>query len=75
MSTTSYQPPISPDDDHEEYTVVPVIAVDYHTDEHPECFGPDCECHQQRITDLTQDYQDGLASADDATRIVRGKTV
>jgi hypothetical protein len=58
---TSYHPPISPDDDDEEYTVVPVIPTDYryHTDEHPECFEPDCDCHQQRIADLTQDYRDG----------------
>ena len=65
------------DDDGEEYTVVPVIPVDYryHTDEHPECFEPDCDCHQERIADLTQAYQDGLVSSDDATRIVQGKTV
>ncbi len=74
---TSYHPPISPDDDDEEYTVVPVIptAYQYHTDEHPECFGPDCDCHQERIADLTQAYQDGLVSAADATRIAQGKTV
>jgi hypothetical protein len=46
----------SSNDDDEEYTVVPVIPVDYryHTDEHPECFEPDCGCHQERIADLTQ---------------------
>ncbi len=69
----SYQPPTSPDDD-EEYTVVPV-DYQHHTDEHPECFETDCACHQQRVADLTRDYQDGLVSADDATRIVQGKTV
>ncbi len=64
-------------DDEEEYYVVPVILVDYryHTNEHPECFDPDCNCHQQRIADLTQAYQDGLVSPDDATRIASGKTV
>jgi len=60
------------DDDGEEYTVIPVIPVDYqyHTDEHPECFEPDCDCHQERIADLTEAYQEGLVSAADATRIV-----
>ena len=63
--------------DDEEYTVVPVIPVDYryHTDEHPECSDSDCTCHQQRIADLTQAYQDGLVSPEDATRIASGKTV
>jgi hypothetical protein len=72
-----YSPPISSDDVDEEYIVVPVIPTDYryHTDEHPECFDPDCDCHQERIADLTQAYQDGLVSAADATRIAGGKTV
>jgi hypothetical protein len=71
----AFTPPSN--DDEEEYTVVPVIPVDYryHTDEHPECFEPDCDCHQKRIADLTQAYQDGLVSAEDATRIASGKTV
>jgi hypothetical protein len=72
-----YQPPISSDDGDEEYTVVLVIPVDYqyHTDEHPQCFEPDCDCHRQRIVDLTQAYHDGLVSVADATRIAGGKTV
>ncbi len=47
--------PNQPLEDDEEYTVVPVIPTDYlyHTDEHPECFEPDCDCHQQRIADLS----------------------
>ncbi len=66
-----------PNRDDDEYTVVPVIPVDYcyHTDEHPECFDPDSDCHQQHIADLTQAYQAGLVSGDDATRILGGKTV
>jgi hypothetical protein len=77
MSRNSYHPSLPQDDDSEEYTVVPVIPVDYlyHTEEHPECFDPDCTCHQQRITELTQAYQDGLVSPADATRIASGKTV
>jgi hypothetical protein len=76
MSTNPNQS-VPPQDYGEEYTVVPVIPVDYqyHTDEHPECFEPDCDCHQERIADLTQAYQDGLVSADDATRIAGGKTI
>jgi hypothetical protein len=68
---------VPPQDDGEEYTVAPVIPVDYryHTDEHPECFDADCGCHQQRIADLTRAYQDGLVSAADATRIAQGKTI
>jgi hypothetical protein len=67
---------VPPQDNDEEHTVVPVIPVDYrsHTDEHPECFEPDCDCHQERIADLTQAYQDGLVSAADATRVAGGKT-
>ena len=74
MANLNY--PINPSDD-DEYTVVPVIPVDYryHTYEHPECFEPDCDCHQKRIADLTQAYQDGLVSAEDATRIASGNTV
>ena len=72
----SYYPSLPPNDG-EEYAVVPAIPVDYqyHTEEHPECFEPDCDCHQKRIADLTQAYQDGLVSAQDATRIAQGKTV
>jgi len=74
---TSYHPSLPPDGDDEEYTVVPVIPTDYlyHTDEHPECFESDCDCHQERIADLTRAYQDGLVSAEDATRIASGKIV
>ncbi|HYU73310.1 MAG TPA: hypothetical protein VEL31_11580 [Ktedonobacteraceae bacterium] len=63
MSANPNQPINLPDDDEE------------YTDEHPECFEPDCACHQERIADLTQAYQDGLVSTDDATRIAGGKTV
>jgi len=74
MPVNPYQPL---DDDEEEYTVVPIIPVDYqyHTDEHPQCFDPDCDCKQERIAELNEDYQDGLLSAADATRILQGKTV
>jgi hypothetical protein len=77
MSANPNHPSLPQDDGGEEYPVVPVIPVDYryHTDEHPECFEPDCDCHQEHIADLTQAYQDGLVSAADATRIAQGKTV
>jgi hypothetical protein len=73
----SSQPSVPQDDNDGAYTVVPVIPTDYlyHTDEHPECFEPDCDCHQQRIADLSQAYRDGLVSTEDATRIAGGKTV
>ncbi len=70
----SYHPPNPQEDDDEEYTVIPT-DYQYHTDEHPECFEPDCDCHQGRIADLSHAYQDGLVSAEDATRIAGGKTV
>ncbi len=61
----------------EEYNVVPVIPVDFqfHTDEHPECFDPDCDCKQQKIADLSQAVTDGLITPEDATRILHGKTI
>ncbi len=77
MPRNPYQPINQPLDDDEEYTVVPVIPVDYqyHTDAHPQCFDPDCDCKQERIAELNEDYQDGLLSAADATRIAQGKTI
>jgi len=77
MSAKSNQSEPPQDGDDEEYTVVPVIPVDYqyHTDAHPERFELDCDCHQERIADLMQAYQDGLVSAEDATLIAQGKIV
>ncbi len=71
--------PYQPLDDDEEYTVVPVIPVDYevHTPERPFCDDPTCSCHDDpdAINEVNEDYQDGLLSAEDATRIVQGKTI
>ncbi len=55
------------------------IEVDYllHTDDHPFCYDGPCLCHEnpQAIADVHQTYLDGLVSAEDATRIVQGKTI
>lgn len=66
-----------PDNDGDEYYVVPVIQVDWliHTNEQPECSEPDCFCHAARRDELAQNYQDGLVTAEDATRILSGRTV
>ncbi len=63
--------------DDEIYTAVPITFVPFlfHTSDHPECFDPDCICHAQKIADLTQAVIDGLATPDDATRIMQGKTI
>ncbi len=55
------------------------IPVDelIHTDEHPFCYSDPCLCHEDpdAIAQVHQYYLDGLVSADDATRIVQGKTL
>ena len=55
---------------------VPVIPVDdlIHTDEHPFCGDPSCPCgeDQEAIGKVNQQYQDGLYTAPEATRRVRG---
>ncbi len=57
---------------------VPVIASNgVHTPENPFCVDPTCPCHedQEAIGVINDAYQAGLVSADDATRIVQGKTL
>ncbi len=63
--------------DNKIYTAVRVTFVPFlfHTNDHPDCFDPDCMCHAQKIADLTQAVNDGLATPDDATRIMQGKTI
>lgn len=62
-----------------EYEVWPVLAgegEDSHT-EHLFCYDMPCPCHEDsdRVQELGQQVQDGLASVSDADRIYRGKTV
>jgi hypothetical protein len=48
-----------------------------HTPEQPFCGDPTCPCTEDKdaLTDLTQAITEGLLSADDATHIIKGKTV
>ena len=63
----------------DEYTVVPIIPVDYeiHTPNHPFCSDPLCPCHEDPdlLAPVIEDYTNGLLSPDDATRITQGKTL
>ncbi len=59
---------------------IPVIPVDklIHTDEHPFCTDdPSCICHEDpdNIARVHQFYLDGFVTADEATTIVKGKTL
>lgn len=54
---------------------IPVIPVDrkVHTPERPNCSDRDCPCYDELKEELMQQYQDGLVSPGDATRILNGK--
>ena len=57
---------------------IPVITSDgIHTADNPFCWDDTCPCHddQDAIALVNTAYQDGLVSADDATRIVHGRTI
>ena len=58
---------------------IPVIAdtKPLHTKEHPFCGDPTCPCYEDKeaISDLSQAIKDGLITPDDATQIIKGKTV
>ena len=62
---------------NDENTVVSLIPVDslLHTDAHLYCFNADCWCKRHAIAVLHQAVIDGLATPDDATRIMQGKTI
>jgi hypothetical protein len=72
------QTPDDASDDTPQQQPIP-IEVDYliHTDEHPFCGNPTCYCGEDpdNIAQVNYYYQEGLISADDATRIVRGETL
>jgi hypothetical protein len=48
-----------------------------HTSEHPFCPAPDCLCHedQELISGVNEDYQSGLVTSSEATRIVEGMSL
>jgi hypothetical protein len=48
-----------------------------HTLEHPFCGDPTCPCSEDTdaLTELVYAIKDGLITPDDATRIIKGKTV
>lgn len=48
-----------------------------HTESNPFCSDPTCGCHEdaELIAEVNDDYQEGLLSSDDATRIVNGQTI
>ena len=58
---------------------IPVIPdpQPLHTPEHPFCGDPTCICYEDNdaITELAQAVREGLLTPDDATRIIKGKTV
>jgi len=58
---------------------IPVIpdSQPLHTPEHPFCGDPTCICYEdpENITELAQAVREGLLTPDDATRIIKGKTV
>lgn len=57
----------------------PIIFVDYleHTADRPFCWDATCPCHddQDAIAEVHQAHQDGLLTAENATRIVLGQTI
>ena len=59
-----------------EAPIIPVIPVDelLHTDCNPFCIDLSCPCKedQELIQGVDEQYQDGLLTADEATRGVKG---
>jgi len=58
---------------------IPIIPGDYveHTPDSPFCWDESCPCHEDQaaIRHVDQAYQDGLITAEDAIRIVQGRTI
>ena len=56
---------------------IPVVPTEkaIHTPAHPNCSDRECPCYDGLKAELTQYYQDGLVSADDATRILEGRQI
>jgi hypothetical protein len=72
-------PVVLPNDGEEEYIVEPTLDFDpfVHTKKHPFCIDPFCpdKEDQEAIGVVNQQYQDGLVTADEATRIVQGRGI
>lgn len=58
---------------------IPAVPVDYkeHTPLNLFCWDETCPCHEKadEVSRVNQAYQEGLITAENATRIVRGKTI
>lgn len=54
---------------------IPAVPTDriIHTDKHPNCSDRECHCYDGLKAELQQQYQDGLVSPGDATRILEGR--
>jgi len=59
------------------FVLVVPDAQPLHTEEHPFCGDPTCPCSEDKeaLTELDQAIREGLITLDDATRIIKGKTV
>jgi hypothetical protein len=77
FSRNHHEEPSSSDELGEEYYAYPVEDFPVHTAENPFCDDMSCPCHEDKdaINDLTDYYQDGLVSREDADRIYRGQTL
>lgn len=56
---------------------IPVIPTDYeyHTKENPFCWDADCPCHTdtEAVTHVQREYEQGLLTAEEAERTMKGK--
>jgi hypothetical protein len=65
--------------DEKEHSTVPAIPTDYnlHNADTPFCYDPTCPDKEDAdlIEQVNQGYQNGLITAEDADKIVKGHTV
>ena len=63
---------------HDQPIVIPMEDEPLHTQQHPFCStDPTCPCHgdPELLSDVAQAVEQGLLTADEATRVVLGKTL
>lgn len=55
--------------------VIPVEDELIHTDRRPFCLNPSCGCHEDPILigEVNEQYQSGLLTESEATRLIEGK--